>query len=322
MKKREVTAGMLARILDGKIEGDAEAIVEKPARIENAAPGDVCFYANPKYEKYIYDTKATVLLIPEDFVPSRPIPATLIRLKDVYGSVAVLLGYFKNQNGRGGAGNGFRARLKSSNSIHISARIGRGTRIHSQVSIGSGVRIGRNCIIHSGVKIYAGCVIGDGCIIHSNAVIGADGFGFAPDREGVYHKIPQLGNVVLEENVEIGAGTTVDRATMGSTIIHKGVKIDNLCMVAHNVEIGENTVMAAMSGIAGSTKVGKNCVIAGQVGISGHLTIADNTTITAGSKVQGSVRKPEQVLMGYPAIDYHKYMRAYAIFKNAPDAEK
>lgn len=322
MKKREVTAGMLARILDGKIEGDAEAIVEKPARIENAAPGDVCFYANPKYEKYIYDTKATVLLIPEDFVPSRPIPATLIRLKDVYGSVAVLLGYFKNQNGRGGAGNGFRARLKSSNSIHISARIGRGTRIHSQVSIGSGVKIGRNCIIHSGVKIYAGCVIGDGCIIHSNAVIGADGFGFAPDREGVYHKIPQLGNVVLEENVEIGAGTTVDRATMGSTIIHKGVKIDNLCMVAHNVEIGENTVMAAMSGIAGSTKVGRNCVIAGQVGISGHLTIADNTTITAGSKVQGSVRKQEQVLMGYPAIDYHKYMRAYAIFKNAPDAEK
>ncbi|MBP9992754.1 MAG: UDP-3-O-(3-hydroxymyristoyl)glucosamine N-acyltransferase [Bacteroidales bacterium] len=322
MKKREVTAGMLARILDGKIEGDAEAIVEKPARIENAAPGDVCFYANPKYEKYIYDTKATVLLIPEDFVPSRPIPATLIRLKDVYGSVAVLLGYFINQNGHGGAGNGFRARLKSSNSIHISARIGRGTRIHSQVSIGSGVKIGRNCIIHSGVKIYAGCVIGDGCIIHSNAVIGADGFGFAPDREGVYHKIPQLGNVVLEENVEIGAGTTVDRATMGSTIIHKGVKIDNLCMVAHNVEIGENTVMAAMSGIAGSTKVGKNCVIAGQVGISGHLTIADNTTITAGSKVQGSVRKPEQVLMGYPAIDYHKYMRAYAIFKNAPDAEK
>ena len=162
MKKREVTAGMLARILDGKIEGDAEATVEKPARIENAAPGDVCFYANPKYEKYIYDTKATVLLIPEDFVPSRPIPATLIRLKDVYGSVAVLLGYFKNQNGRGGAGNGFRARLKSSNSIHISARIGRGTRIHSQVSIGSGVKIGRNCIIHSGVKIYAGCVIGDG----------------------------------------------------------------------------------------------------------------------------------------------------------------
>ncbi|MCQ2152733.1 MAG: UDP-3-O-(3-hydroxymyristoyl)glucosamine N-acyltransferase [Bacteroidales bacterium] len=322
MKKREVTAGMLARILDGKLEGDAEAIAVKPARIENAAPGDVCFYANPKYEKYIYDTKAAVLLIPEDFVPSRPIPATLIRLKDVYGSVAVLLGYFKNQNGRGGAGNGFRARLKSSNSIHISARIGRGTRIHSQVSIGSGVKIGRNCIIHSGVKIYAGCVIGDGCIIHSNAVIGADGFGFAPDPEGVYHKIPQLGNVVLEENVEIGAGTTVDRATMGSTIIHKGVKIDNLCMVAHNVEIGENTVMAAMSGIAGSTKVGKNCVIAGQVGISGHLTIADNTTITAGSKVQGSVRKPEQVLMGYPAIDYHKYMRAYAIFKNAPDAEK
>ena len=322
MKKREVTAGTLARILDGKLEGDADAIVVKPARIESAAPGDVCFYANPKYEKYIYDTKATVLLIPEEFVPSRPVPATVIRLKDVYGGVAVLLGYFKNRNGRDGAGNGFRARLKSSNSIHISARIGRGTRIHSQVSIGPGVKIGRNCIIHSGVKIYAGCVIGDGCIIHSNAVIGADGFGFAPDPEGVYHKIPQLGNVVLEDNVEIGANTTVDRAAMGSTIIRKGVKIDNLCMVAHNVEIGENTVMAAMSGIAGSTKVGKNCVIAGQVGISGHLTIADNTTITAGSKVQGSVRKQEQVLMGYPAIDYHKYMRAYAIFKNAPDREK
>lgn len=319
MNAGEVTAGTLARILGGTLEGDESAVAKRPARIENAVPGDVCFFANPKYEKYIYDTKAAVILIPEDFVPARPVPATLIRLKDVYGGVAQLLGYFGGKTGRLRCGNGLRARLEISNSIHVTARIGRGTRIHSQVSIGPHVRIGRNCTIYPGVKIYGHCIIGDGCIIHSNAVIGADGFGFAPDSDGVYHKIPQVGNVVVGNNVEIGANTTVDRATMGSTIIGNGVKIDNLCMVAHNVEIGENTVIAAMSGIAGSTKVGKNCVIAGQVGIAGHLSIADNTTVAADSGVQGSVRKPGQVLMGSPAFEYHKFMRAYAIFKNAPD---
>ncbi len=321
MKYKEVTVETLAGILGGTVEGDGKVKVRKPARIENAGPGDICFYANPKYEKYIYDTKAAALLVPVDFVPARPIPAVLIRLDDVYGGVSRLLGYFANSRRGFRTGNGLIARLEGSNSISVAARIGRGTRIHSQVSIGPRVRIGRNCTIYSGVKIYGGCTIGDNCIIHANAVIGADGFGFAPDSEGVYHKIPQLGNVVIEDDVEIGAGTTIDRATMGSTIIRKGVKIDNLCMVAHNVEIGENTVMAAMSGIAGSTKVGKNCVIAGQVGIVGHLTIADRTTIVAGSGVQGSVRKPGQVLMGGPAFDYHKFMRAYAIFKNAPDRQ-
>lgn len=321
MRHRGVKVETLAGILGGTLEGDGNAVVRKPARIENACPGDICFYANPKYEKYIYDTKATALLVPKDFVPARPIPAVLIRLDDVYGGVSRLLAYFAGSRRGLRTGNGLIARISKSNSISVSARIGRGTRIHSQVSIGPRVRIGRNCTIHSGVKIYGDCIIGDNCIIHANAVIGADGFGFAPDSGGVYHKIPQLGNVVIEDDVEIGAGTTIDRATMGSTIIRKGVKIDNLCMVAHNVEIGENTVMAAMSGIAGSTKVGKNCVIAGQVGIVGHLTIADNTTIAAGSGVQGSVRKPGQVLMGGPAFDYHKFMRAYAIFKNAPDSQ-
>ena len=318
MRKQTVTAQMLADALGGEVVGNPSREVSGPARIEYARSGNICFYANPKYEKYVYGTEASVLLVCRDFVPKQKLPdtLTLIKVDDAYASVPVLLGYFSSVRRGRLRGNRFLARLRMG--IAPSARIGRGTHIFPGVYIGPGCRIGRDCILYPGVRIYSGCIVGDGCIIHANAVIGADGFGFAPLDSGAYRKIPQTGNVVLEDNVEIGASTCIDRATMDSTLIHRGVKIDDLCMIAHNVEIGADTVMAAQSGIAGSTHVGARCVIAGKVGIAGHLSIADGTTICAGSGVQGSVRESGKVLMGYPAIDYHKYMRAYAIFKNSP----
>lgn len=314
--RTETTAEVLASLLNGEIVGDPAVKVTAPARIEQGKKGNICFYANPKYERYVYSSKASILLVNRDFIPKQPVGATLIKVDNAYESVAVLLNYFASLRRKKVFGNRLSARLGFFN-VHVSAstRIGSGTHIYPNCYIGPKCRIGRHCVIYPGVRIYRECVIGDNCVIHANAVIGADGFGFAKTSDGSYNKIPQLGNVVLEDNVDIGAGTTVDRATMGSTIIHKGVKIDNLCMVAHNVEIGENTVMAAQSGIAGSAKVGKNCIIGGKVGIAGHITIADNTSIAGGSGVMGSVRKSGAALMGYPAIDYNTYMRAYVRFK-------
>lgn len=315
----EITAQTIADLLGGEVEGNPQEKVAAPARIEQGKRGNICFFANPKYERYIYETKASVLIVNRSFVPKREIPATLIKVDDAYASVAILLRWFDALGNSKVRGNRFHARFNCfSDSIALSASLGRGTHIYPNVYIGAKVRVGRNCIIYPGVRIYRDCEIGDNCIIHANAVIGADGFGFAPAPDGSYSKIPQLGNVVIESDVEIGACTTVDRATMGSTIIRRGVKIDDHCMVAHNVEIGENTVMAAQSGIAGSTKVGKGCVIAGKVGIAGHLTIADGTKIAADSGVLGSIREPGTNVMGSPAFDYHQYMRAYAIFKNSP----
>lgn len=198
-----------------------------------------------------------------------------------------------------------------------SARIGKGTYIYPQVYLGPHVKVGRDCILYPGVKIYHDCVIGDRCIIHANAVIGSDGFGFAPTEDGSYKKIPQTGNVILENDVEIGACTTIDRSTMGSTVIHSGVKVDNLCQIAHNVEVGDNTVMAALSGIAGSSKIGKQCMIGGQSGVIGHIEVADHTTIAARSGVIGNVRKEGETLLGYPAFDHKEYLKAYAVFKSA-----
>lgn len=318
----ETTAQTLADLLGGEVVGNPEAKVKAPARIEQARPGTICFYANPKYEKYVYDTEATILLVNSSFEPKRPVSATLIKVDDAYAAVPKLLEYFNSVRRMRRKGNRLIARLNPSISIALSASVGRGTRIYPQVYLGPKVKVGRNCILYPGVKVYHDCVIGDNCIIHANAVIGSDGFGFAPSADGSYRKIPQLGNVVIEDDVEIGAGTTVDRATMNSTIIRKGVKIDNLCQVAHNVEVGENTVMAALSGLAGSAKVGRHCVIGGQSGIQGHISVADNTTVAGRTGVIGTVREEGKVLMGYPALEYRNYMRSYAIFKNAPDKEK
>lgn len=314
----EYTAQTLAELLGGEVVGDPQTTVTAPARIEQAREGNICFFANPKYEHYVYDTKASILLVNKSFEPKKPIPATLVRVDDAYASVAVLLDFFSRQRHVRRGGNRLLARLSLRCAVAWSARIGKGTRIYPQVYVGPNVRIGRNCILYPGVRIYHDCVIGDNCILHAGVVIGADGFGFAPEKDGSYRKIPQLGNVVIEDQVEIGANTTVDRATMGSTLIRKGVKIDNLCQVAHNVEIGADTVMAGQSGIAGSTRIGAHCMLGGQVGVSGHIRIADRTTVAAQSGIIGNIREPGRILMGYPALDYGTYMRAYTLFrKNA-----
>ena len=308
----------IADHIGGTVEGNPGTMVSAPARIESGRPGTVCFYANPKYEHCLYSCKADIIIVARDFEPKQPLTATLIRVDDPYKGVTSLLELFDSLKKGSLRGNRFSARwFDYRNCIAASARIGRGTRIFPQVYIGRNVRIGRSCIIYPGVRIYSDCIIGDNCIIHSNAVIGADGFGFSKRDDGTYRKIPQTGNVILGNDVEIGAGTTVDRAMMGSTIIRDGVKIDNLCQIGHNVEIGENTVISAQSGIAGSTKVGRNCIIAGQSGLTDHITVADNTTVAARTGVAGSVKREGETIMGFPAIDRLEYLRAYALFRQA-----
>lgn len=327
----EYTAAQIAGILDGKVEGDAKVKITSFARIESGKPGSICFYANPKYEKYVYTTQCDALIVNEDFVPAQSVHPTLIRVKDSYAAVAALLEYSTKANKRYRRYRGHTCRIRTSarlgrrvyvgdfTYIGKKARIGSETKIYEQVYIGDNVTIGNRCIIYPGVKIYPGMVIGNNVILHAGVVIGSDGFGFAPLTDGSYSKIEHTGNVIIEDDVEIGANTTVDKSQIGSTIIRKGVKIDNLCQVAHNVEIGENTVMAAMSGIAGSGHVGKHCVIGGQSGIAGHITVADNTTLAGHSGIISSITEEGQVLMGYPAIAHRSYLRSYALFKNAPN---
>lgn len=317
----------IAEHLKGTVIGNPDAVVKTMSRIEDGREGSLCFLANPKYEAYIYKTKASVVLVNRDFVPSSPVTSTMVQVDNAYEAVAVMLGLFNSMKESRRAGRSWRASVAWSAKVgkgsyigassHIGKRsvIGKGAQIMEQVYIGNDVTIGDGSVIHPGVRIYSGSVIGADCIIHSNAVIGADGFGFAPSADGSYKKIPQTGNVIIEDNVEIGAGTTIDRATMGSTIIRRGVKLDNLIQIAHNVEIGENTVIAALAGVAGSAKIGKNCQIGGQVGISGHITVADNTKIGAQAGIMSSVKSEGEVLLGSPAIDAKEYLRAYAMFK-------
>ena len=323
----EFTAKELARILNGTVDGDAEAKIDSFAKIENGKPGKLSFFANPKYEQFVYTSEASIILVNKDFVPRGTVKPTMIRVDDAYTAVAELLRYVKNMNSQYKRHRGllcriaFSARLGrkvyvgSFTSIGKHCIIGDRTKIFENVYIGENTRIGKDCIIYPGVRIYPGMVIGDNVILHANCVIGSDGFGNAPQDDGSWKKIEHLGNVIIGDRVEIGANTTVDRAEMESTIIGNGVKIDNLCQIAHNVQIGDNTVMAALVGIAGSTKIGRNCIIAGQVGIAGHLTIADNTTIGAQAGVIGNVRKSGEKLLGMPAIDINNYMRSYAVFR-------
>ena len=323
----KLTAKDLARILSGTVEGDPEATVTSFARIEHGRPGQICFYANPKYESYVYSTGASILLVGRDFTPKEPLECTLVRVDDAYKAVAKLLDYASGsartkRRHRGwwtvialSARLGRKVWVGNNVSIAAKCRIGDGTRIEDNVSIGRGTRIGRDCIIYPGVRIYPGTVIGDRVILHSNCVIGADGFGNVPEEDGSWTKIEHLGNVIIGDGSEIGACTCIDRAEMESTIIGKGVKLDNLCHIAHNVEVGDNTVMAAECGVAGSTKIGKNCIIGGQVGIAGHLNIADGTSIGAQAGVMGNVRKSGEELFGTPAIGLKQYLRSYVVFK-------
>jgi len=323
----EFTASQLARVLNGTIEGDPQAKVTDFAKIEHGKAGQLCFFANPKYEEYVYTCEASILLVNKDFVPKQPVKPTLIRVDNSYEALSTLLKYaadnkkkIRRHRGRGARWHwstkfGKSVYLGSNSYVGRNVEIGDYTRIYENVYIGNGTKIGKNCLIYPGVSIYAGMVIGDNVIIHSNAVIGSDGFGNVPQPDGTWEKIEHLGNVIIEDNVEIGACTTVDRAEMESTIIHKGVKIDNLCQIAHNVEIGENTVMAAQVGIAGSTHIGKNCIIAGQVGIVGHLTIADHTTLAAQCGVTRSIKKEGEKMLGSPCMPINQFLRSYAIFK-------
>ena len=323
----EFKAKEIAEILKGSVEGDPEARISTFARIESGKPGAICFFANPKYEHYVYECEASVIIVNNDFAPQRPVKATMIRVPNAYAAVASLLEYVTAQKRSYKRYRGCNIKRFLSTKIGRKVYIGSGcylgrnasigdySRIYEQVYVGDDVKIGKKCIIYPGVKIYPGMEIGDNVIIHANAVIGADGFGFAPLPDGTYRKIEHTGNVIIEDDVEIGANTTIDKSQMGSTIIHKGVKIDNLCQIAHNVEIGENTVMAAQTGVAGSAKIGKHCIIGGQVGLSGHITIADNTTLTAQTGVISSIKTEGQVFLGSPALPHKQFLRAYAVFR-------
>lgn len=325
----EFKAKEIAEILGGTVEGNPEVAVTTFARIETGKPGAISFFANPKYEQYVYTCKSDIIIVNNSFEPKEHVTATMIRVEDAYAAVASLLDYVtakkRSYKRYRGCHSKVRWSSKIGKKVYIgdfayvgkNAFVGDYSKIYENVYVGDGVTIGSHCIIYPGVRIYPGCVIGNNVILHSNAVIGADGFGFAPLEDGTWKKIEHTGNVIIEDDVEIGANTCVDKSQMGSTIVRKGVKIDNLCQIAHNVEVGKNTVMAAQTGIAGSTKIGEHCIIAGQVGIAGHITIADNTTIGAQAGILGSIKEEGKVFMGTPAIPYKDYLRSYAVFKKA-----
>ena len=323
------TALQIGEILQGTIEGDVAVCVDRLAKIEEATEGSITFLANPKYTHFIYSTGASVVIVSKDFVPSAPVPATMIRVEDPYTSFTTLLEFYENylKSLKSGIEQpSFQAAdLKMGQNIYLGAfsYIGEGVvlgddvKIYPQVYIGDHVTIGRGTVIYAGVRIYRDTHIGADCIVHAGAVLGADGFGFAPQADGSYKKIPQTGNVVLEDCVEIGANTTVDRSTMGSTVIRKGTKLDNLIQIAHNVEVGQNTAIAAQTGVAGSSKIGAGCVIGGQVGIAGHLHIGDRTTIAAQSGVIADIAAGATV-MGSPSFDHKDYVKSYVVFRKLP----
>lgn len=328
----EFTASQICSFLGGRLEGDGDVSVHTFSKIEDAEEGSITFLANPKYTHYLYNTKASVVLINEDVVLDGNVQSTLIRVANAYDCLAKLLQMYESMKERK---RGIDTLAFISPSAEIAsdvyigafayigdgAVIGSGTEIHPHAYIGNNVKVGNGCIVYPHVTVYHDCVVGNDVILHSGCVIGADGFGFAPSGEG-YDKIPQIGIVTLEDNVEIGANACVDRSTMGSTVIKQGVKIDNLVQIAHNVEVDENTVIAALTGIAGSTKIGRHCMMAGQVGIAGHLHIASNTTIGAQAGITGNIRKEGTTILGSPAWDAKEFMKSAAIFRRLPEMFK
>lgn len=322
----EFTASQIAGILEGEVEGNPEIAVHKLARIEEGEKGSLTFLANPKYTHHIYSTAASITIVNRDFIPEQALTTTLIKVEDAYKSFSKLLEYYNqvkfNKTGVENpvymsetASYGEEFYLGAFSYLGNNVKIGNSVKIFPNVYIGDNVRIGDNVIVFAGAKIYSETIIGNNCVIHSGAILGADGFGFAPNANGEYSKIPQTGNVILEDNVDIGAGTTIDRATLGSTILRKGVKLDNQIQIAHNVEIGENTVIAAQTGIAGSTKIGRNCMIGGQVGIVGHIVIGNRVKIQAQSGIGRNI-KDDEVLQGSPALNYGDFNKSYVHFKN------
>lgn len=328
----KITAVKLAEMIGATVEGNPDVIISSPAKIEEAGPGSITFLANPAYEHHLYNTDAAAVLVSLDFVPREAVAPTLLRVTDVYATVSNLLAVYKqdeaaqtkraisaNSSVADSARLGEEVRIGKFSVVEEGATIGNGTVILDQVYLGPNVSIGKNCTIYPGVRILRDCVIGDDCILHANVVIGGDGFGFSHDPDtGKYKKIPQIGNVVIHDRVEIGAATTIDRATMGSTVIHSGVKLDNHIQIAHNVEIGENTVVAAQAGFAGSVKIGKNCRIGGQVGIAGHSRLVDGTQVQAQTGVTSSIKTPGAQVGGSPHMHFPDYLRSYVLFKNLP----
>lgn len=329
----EFSAKQIAELLEGTIEGNSDISVNNISKIEEGKKGTLAFLANKKYTSYIYSTDASIVLVNNDFKAEKPISATLIRVKDAYEAFASLLEVYQQyKNNKVGISE--RATIEETAKIGEDVYIGAGvyigenvvigdyTKIYPNSYIGDNTIIGEETTIFSGVNIYSEIIIGNNCTFNSGVVIGSDGFGFAPQNNAEFKKVPQIGNVVIEDNVEIGANTTIDRATIGSTIIRKGVKLDNLIQVAHNVEIGENTVIAAQTGMAGSGKIGKNCMIGGQVAIAGHITVADNVKAGAKTGIAQAVKKEGVILQGTPAMDLRSFYRSAAIFKILPELKK
>jgi len=329
----EITVSQIAAMLGGKVIGNENEKINMLAKIQDAKKGQIAFLSNPKYEQYIYTTQASAVIVKKDFQPKKELETTLVLVEDPYISFTVLLEEYHKLVSFQKTGTeqpsfigkdstaGKNLYQGAFSYVGNGVRIGDNVKIYPHVYVGDNVTIGNNTILHANVKLYAGTRIGNNCVIHSGTVIGSDGFGFAPQADGTYKTIPQLGNVIIEDNVAIGANTVIDCATLfgDSTVVRQGVKLDNLIQVAHNVEIGKNTVIAAQTGISGSTKVGENCMIAGQVGIAGHLVIANNTSLGAQAGVPKSIKEEGQRLLGYPVFDIKEYFRSYAVFKQLPD---
>lgn len=321
------TATQIAELLEGRVEGNPNAEVWNVAKIEEGASGMLSFLANPKYTHYIYETQSSVVIVNDDFEPTAPIKTTLIRVPDAYASFAKLLAFYDQmtQDKQGVSSLAFVSKsAQCGENLYLGefafvgehVRIGNNVKIYPQVYIGDGSVIGDNTTLYPGVKLYRNTMVGKNCILHAGVVLGADGFGFAPQPDGHYEKIPQVGNVVVEDNVEIGANTAIDRSTMGSTMVHKGVKLDNLIHLAHNTEVGENTAMAAQVGVSGSTHIGKNCVVGGQSGFVGHLTIADGSKFGGQSGIMGSIKQENQEFMGTPIQPLRQYLVSNARFRH------
>ena len=325
----EFTAKQLAEVLHGTVEGNPEAKVTSFAKIEHGKPGQLCFYANPKYEHYVYTSRASVLLVNRDFTPKADVAPTLVRVDSAYSALTELLAHVSAERKKYRRRRSLRARIACSArlgkrvsvgdyvTIGKDCRIGDCTVIHDNVTIGAGTKIGSHCIIYPGVVIFPGMVIGDRVILHAGCTVGDDGFGNAPQPDGTWRKIEHLGNVIIGNDVEVGSNATIARAPIESTVIEDGARIDNLCIIGHNVVVGKNTVMAAQTGVAGSTKIGEGCIIGGQVGITGHVRIADHTTIAAKSGVIGSIRRPGGTYMGFLSMPHRTFLKAYAKFKQA-----
>lgn len=330
----QFTAAQISVLVNGKIEGNADETVSSFGKIEEAENGQLTFLANPKYEEYLYRTNASIAIINDSYELRESVKPTLIRVNDAYSAFALLLGKYQEmatQQMKGIQQPCFiSSTAKMSTDVFVGAfsyigdhvKIGRNTKVFPNSFIGDNVVIGENCIIHPGVKIYHDCILQNNVVIHAGSVIGSDGFGFAPQADGSFKKVPQIGNVFIENNVEIGANTTIDRATIGSTCIRSGAKLDNLIQIAHNVEVGESTVIAAQVGVSGSTKIGKNVMIGGQAGLVGHIQIAEGSKINAQSGVSKSLKEPYTAVTGSPAGDYTSALRSQAVFRNLPQLEK